>query len=84
MESGGISPSILNNGTTWRWAVSFTPPSLCFGERIPTLHWTQAGLDAVEIRKPSAPSEINPHSPVVRPAPICAHFLHVITETNVC
>jgi len=25
LESGGIAPSILNVGTTWRWANSFTP-----------------------------------------------------------
>jgi hypothetical protein len=84
MESGGIAPSILNDGTKWRWPVNFTPPSLCFGERIPTVHWTQAGLDAVEIRKTSALLEINPHSTVIRPALIYAHFLHFITRTNFC
>jgi hypothetical protein len=38
----------------------------------------------VEIRKPSAPSEIKAHSPVVQSAPICAQFRHVITATNFC
>jgi len=27
-ESGGIAPHILDLSTRWRWAVSFTPPSL--------------------------------------------------------
>lgn len=84
MESGGIAPSILNDGIKWRWPVSFAPPSLRFGERISTVHWKQAGIDTVEIRKTSAPPETNPHSPAVQSALIYAHFLHVITITNFC
>jgi hypothetical protein len=59
-------------------------PIALLRERIPTVHWTQAGLDAVEIRKTSAPPEVNLHSPVVRPALIYAHCLHVITKTYFC
>ena len=86
MEIGGIAPRILNNGTIWRWVVSFTLPSLCFGERIPTVHWTQAGLDAVEIlvRRISSVPEINSLSSVIQPSLIYVHVLHVITRTNFC
>jgi hypothetical protein len=84
MESGGIAPNILNDGTKCRCPASFTPPLLCFGERNPTVHWTQAGLDAVEIRITSVPAEINPHSSVIQPALIYAHFLHLIIRTKFC
>ena len=84
MENGGIAPSILNDSTKWRCPVSFTTPSLCFGERNPTVHWTQDGIDAVEIRITSVPPEINPHSSVIQPALIYAHFLYLIIRTKFC
>jgi hypothetical protein len=54
---GGIAPRVLDLGTKWRWAVSFTHLSLYPRERAPGTHWIggwvgpRAGLDKVVERK---------------------------------
>jgi len=59
--SGSIAPHILEFGSGYRWAASFTPMPLYPRETAPGIHWKggwegpRAGLDTVVKRKTHSP-----------------------------
>jgi hypothetical protein len=66
MREWRYSSTILDLGTSWRWAISFTPQPLYLRERVHGTHWIggwvglATGLDSVEKRKPLNISGIEP------------------------